>query len=183
MATPTIDIPPLGEADARRAIGSALSAIGRRRVRVYDAELHVEKDTEGRPRRLVRVILADLEPYLPRIAIVDPQTAEVVSSVERPDLVIPFSADEIGQAKAIARSEEDLADGMDRGRLAAAIFYPPAPEPEQKHDRHRSGRRIGIVFLDLTGERAQPAGRVVVDLGEGRVVSADRSGRRPDRAS
>jgi hypothetical protein len=169
------EMPPLGREEARKATEVAIASIDRRRVRVYGAELHVEKDEQRRARRLVSIVLADLEPYLPYVVIVDPETGSAVKVDERPDLVIPFSDDEIGQARAIARAEADLAEGLDRRQFVSAVFYPTA----HGHDDHDRGagspaRRVGLAFFDDSDEGRRPVARVIVDIGLGRVTSVDR---------
>jgi hypothetical protein len=166
------DMPPLGREEARRATEVALAALDKRRVRIYGTELHVEKDEQRRARRLVAVTLADLEPYLPYVVIVDPETGSAVKVDERPDLVVPFSDDEIGQARAIARVEADLADGLDRRGFVSAVFYPTA----HGHDQgpQSAARRIGLSFFDDGEDGRRPVARVIVDLGSGRVTSVDR---------
>jgi hypothetical protein len=168
------EMPPLGREEARRATEVALATIDRRRVRVYGTELHVEKDEQRRARRLVSITLADLDPYLPYVVIVDPETGSAVKVDERPDLVVPFSDDEIGQARAIARAEADLAEGLDRRSLVAAVFYPTAHDHDHDQGLQSPARRIGLAFFNDDDDRRRPIARVIVDLGTGRVTSVER---------
>jgi hypothetical protein len=101
-------IAPLEGDEERRAVDAALSRFEGRRMRVYGAELRIEKRRGKLPGRAVSVLLADLDPYTPYEVVVDAD-GTVVDAVEQPELVPPFYDAELGDALAIARRPPELA--------------------------------------------------------------------------
>jgi hypothetical protein len=173
-------IAPLGADEERRAVDAALGGFEGRRMRVYGAELRIEKRRGKLPDRAVSVLLADVDPYTPYEVVVDADGA-VVEAVEQPELVPPFSAAEVWDALAVARRHPALGDLAERWGVRPAPFYPTT----HKHgvDEPRRGRRrVGIHFLDLADEAdVVPLASVVVDLTSGEAESvhdrrADRQG-------
>lgn len=165
-------IAPLDEIEARRAVDAALAHIDLRRPLVYGAELRIEKRRRAAPDRRVSVLLADLDGYSVREAIVDEDGA-VVEVIEHPDLVPPFSHEEIEEAAVLARAHPELADLARRWGVRPAIFYPPGQEGERALRGRR--RRVGVHFLDCSDPAAMvPVASVVVDLSSRAVESVER---------
>ena len=168
-------ITPLARDEERRAIDAALGSFDGRRVRVYGAELRIEKRRGRVPDRAVGVLLADLDPYTPYEVLVDADGA-VVDAIEHRELVPPFSAAEICDATAIARRHPALADLAERWGVRPAPFYPTAHEHGGDEKRH-GRRRVGIHFLDIADEaNVVPLASVVVDLTSGETESVREHG-------
>jgi hypothetical protein len=165
-------IAPLGDDEERRAVEAALGRFEGRRMRVYGAELRIEKRRGELPDRAVSVLLADLDPYTPYEVVVDADGA-VVDAVEQPDLVPPFSDAELCDALAVARRHPALGDLAERWGVRRAPFYPTAHEHGAEEPR-RGRRRVGIHFLDVADEAAVvPLASVVVDLTSGETESIE----------
>jgi hypothetical protein len=168
-------IAPLEADEERRAIEAALGSFDGRRMRVYGAELRIEKRRGGVPDRVVGVLLADLDPYIPWEVLVDAD-GTVVEAVEHPELVPPFSAAEICDATAIARRHPALGDLAERWGVRPAPFYPTTHEHGTDEKRH-GRRRVGIHFLDIADEAdVVPLASAVVDLTSGETESVHEHG-------
>jgi hypothetical protein len=168
---------PLSPEESRRAIAAAVARLKGRRIRIYGAELRVEKPQPGRSRRprpvrQITVLLADLAEYVPIEVVVDGQGA-VRAVRERPELVPPFSRREIAAAIARARMHPDLGDLVERWGVEEAPFYPVARHTD--HDGRPRGRRVGVHFLDTSDPASiRPVASVVVDLTTGQVETIER---------
>lgn len=169
-------IAPLEADEERRAVDAALGRFEGRRMRVYGAELRIEKRHGKLPDRAVSVLLADLDPYTPFEVVVDTDGA-VVESVEQPQVVPPFTTAEIGDALAIARRHPTLRDLAERWNVRPAPFY-PTTHPDGADEPRRGRRRVGIHFLDVADEAdVVPLASIVVDLTTGETESLhDRRG-------
>jgi hypothetical protein len=163
-------IAPLEVEEERRAVAAALRHFEGRRVRVYGAELRIEKRRGKLPDRAVSVLLADLDPYTPYEVVVDAD-GTVVEAVEQPELVPPFSGAEVCDAVAVARRHPALGDLAERWGVRPAPFYPSTHEHGGDESR-RGRRRVGIHFLDVADEAdVIPLASVVVDLTSGEPES------------
>jgi hypothetical protein len=159
-------IAPLGADEERRAVEAALARFEGRPMRVYGAELRIEKRRGKLPDRAVSVLLADLDAYLPCEVVVDAE-GTVVDAVEQPDLVPPFSDAELGDALAVARRDPELTELAERWGVRPAPFYPSTHKHGAEQPR-RGRRRVGLHFLDVADEAdVVPLASIVVDLTSG----------------
>jgi hypothetical protein len=155
-------ITPLSQDEERRAIEAALESVTGERLHVYGAELRIEKRRSSVPARRIAVFLADLAGYLPYEVVVEVD-GEVVEANEQPDRVPPFSASEIGDALALARTVPEVVELSERWGVSPAVFYPPGPGHDEPDAPRR--RRVGFHFLAISDESgATPVASVVVDL-------------------
>lgn len=176
-------ITPLGADEERRAVDAALRGFEGRRMRVYGAELRIEKRRGKLPDRAISVLLADLDPYTPYEVVVDAD-GTVVEAVEQPELVPPFSLTEVSDALAVARRHPEVGDLAERWGVRPAPFYPTTHE-HGADEPHRGRRRVGIHFLDVADEAdVAPLSSVVIDLttGETESVHDRRAGQQGDSA-
>lgn len=161
-------IAPLEADEERRAVDAAVGKFEGRRVRVYGAELRIEKRRGNLPDRAVSVLLADLDPYTPYEVVVDADGA-VVEAREQSELVPPFSGSEVCDALAVARRHPALGGLADRWAVRTAPFYPTTHGQGADAPRRR---RVGVHFLDLADERhVIPLASVIVDLTSGETES------------
>jgi hypothetical protein len=163
-------IAPLEAEEERRALDAALGSFEGRRMRVYGAQLRIDKRRGNVPDRSVAVLLADVDPYTPYEVTIDADGA-VVQTIEQPDLVPPFSGVEISDALALARRHPRLADLVERWDVRPAHFY-PTTHPHGVDEPRRGRRRVGIHFLDVADQaNVIPLVSVVVNLTSGELES------------
>lgn len=156
-------IVPLEEAEQRQAVEAALAHTGLRRPLVYAVELRIDKRRRTVPVRRIAVLLADLDRYSVYEVVLDDDW-NVVEDAERPELVPPFSAEEIEEAMVLARNHMELADIARRWGVRTAVFY-----PADNHDHGTAsagrGRRVGVHFLDFSDPASvTPVASAIVDL-------------------
>jgi hypothetical protein len=166
-------IVPLEEAEERRAVEAALTHLDLRRPLVYGAELRIEKRRGGVPDRQVAVLLADLDGFSV-YEVVIAEDGTVVEAVQHPQLVPPYSAEEIAEATVLARGHPEVAEAARRWGVRPAVFYPSSHNHSEKagEERHRPRRWVGVHFLDFSDPTAVvPVMSAVVDL-TGRVVDS-----------
>lgn len=155
-------IAPLEGDEERRAVDAALGRFEGRRMRVYGAELRIEKRRGKLPDRAVNVLLAELDPYTPYEVVVDAD-GTVVEAVEQAELVPPFSDAELSDALAIARRDPELGGLAERWGVRPAPFYPTTHDDAAEDRRGR--RRVGFHFLDIADDAdVVPLASIVVDL-------------------
>jgi transposase-like protein len=177
-AEPDFQVSPLTRHEERLAVEAALDAVRSERLRVYGAELRVEKNPEGGMSRQVFVLVADLDGYTPFEVIVDPEAVRIVEVLERPELVPPFSVDEIREAIVLARSDGTVRELADRWGVEAATFYPTSRENGSEGSGRR--RRLGLHLLDTNDPSVTvPVASVVVDLTAAKVESVELHGPLP----
>src|SRR5215217_766230 len=139
-------IRPLGRDEERRAVEVALGRVPAGRPRVYGVELRIEKRRGRVPDRWVSVLLADLDDYVPREVVVDAD-GEVVTIEDRADVVPPYTAEEIGDATAIARGESEVGDLVNRWAVKTAVSYPSERKPRPACRGVPSRRGTGLEAL------------------------------------
>lgn len=152
-------IRPLGEAEERRAVAAALARVQPSRPVVHGAELRIEKRRGGVPDRQISVLVADLDGY--RVHTVVVADGEVVQATEHPELVPPFTTEEIAEATVLAGWDPEVGEATREWGAVPAPFYPPGDPPGATGRR----RLVGVHFLD-TGDHAdvRPLVSAVVDL-------------------
>jgi hypothetical protein len=135
---------PLEEAEERRAVEAALTHLELRRPLVYGAELRIEKRRGSVPDRQVAVLLADLDGFSV-YEVVIAEDGTVVEAVKQPQLVPPFSAEEIAEATVLARGHPEVAEAARRWGVRPAVFYPSSHNHSEKagEERHRPRRWVG----------------------------------------
>jgi hypothetical protein len=154
-------IAPLGEDEQRRAVEAANAFLGESRLRLHGAELVVDKRLPGSPVRQITVWLTDDGGSVHEV-VVDGDGV-VVDASSHDDLVLPFRAEEIEKAVAIAEASQQVASVAQDRNVARASFY-----PTHAAEIHRSTRRIGLHYFDATDRASlRPLLSVVVDLGAG----------------
>jgi hypothetical protein len=159
-------IVPLDEEEERRAIDAALAHVGGRRLRLYGAELRLEKRRRQTPVRHVTVWLADTRATVHGV-VIDAE-GNVVHVDVHDDLVLPFLPEEIEEATAIAATHPEIPDRVDEPNVARAVFHPAHATP----DHHTAGRRVGFHYFDARDPEAlSPLASVVVDLVTGEIES------------
>jgi hypothetical protein len=166
-------IVPLEEAEHRQAVEAALGHLDLGRPLVYGAELRIQKRRGGVPDRQVTVLLADLDGFSV-YEVVIAQDGTVLEAVEQPQLVPPFSPEEIAEATVLARGHSELAEAARRWGVRPAVFYPSGHDhsDEVGKEPSRPRRRVGVHFLDFTDPAAvAPVISAVVDLTD-RVVES-----------
>jgi hypothetical protein len=157
-------IVPLDEEEERRAIDAALAHVGGRRLRLYGAELRLEKRRRQTPVRHVTVWLADTRATVHEV-VIDAE-GNVVHVDVHDDLVLPFLPEEIEEATAIAATHPEIPDRVDEP--ARAVFHPAHATPHH----HTAGRRVGFHYFDARDPEAlSPLASVVVDLVTGKIES------------
>ena len=119
-------IAPLGEDEERRAVEAALAHLGLRRPSVYGVELRIDKNRRSLPRRRIGVLLGELDGYLPYEVVVSDDAA-VVSATARPDLMPPFSDEEVaGGGRTCAKRGAHRRGGSTVGcQVRAVLSLPP----------------------------------------------------------
>ena len=167
-------IAPLRDDEERRAAAAALSTLDLRRPAIYGVELRIKKRRGAQPHRQINVLLADLDGYLPHEVIVG-DDGTVISAEARPDLVPPFTEDEVAEAAVLARADARLAEVTRRWATRHGVFYPT--QHGHDHDEvsaERGRRRVGLHFFD-TSDPANllPLASAVVDLTAGEVTSVE----------
>ena len=158
---------PLGPAEERRAIDAALGRVESDHVRVYGAELRVEKRRGERIRRQIAVLVATMSPYAVHEVIVD-EDGEVVDDTELLDFEPPFTDAEIGDAISIARADDRLRSLAERKSVRTAVSY--APIEHASSDR-RSRLAIVRFFEQTDSGDLKPIVSVTVDLSRRTVRS------------
>jgi hypothetical protein len=159
---------PLDEQEQRRAVDAALAHLGLQRPMVYGVELRIDKDRGRVPRRRIGVLLAELDGYLAYDVVVS-DGAEVLSADARPDLVPPFTDDEVAQAAFVARTDARVDEVARVWGVSVGSFYP-------SQHRHDDGRRrlVGLHYFDVRGDaNVVPLISVVVDLTGRDIVSIE----------
>jgi transposase-like protein len=167
-------IEPLNDDEQRRAVEAGLAHVELRRPIVYGAELRIDKRRRGLPGRQVGVLLADLDGYtVYEVTVAD--DGSVVSAAEQPDLVPPFSDEEVAEAAVLARSDERVAEVARGWGIRSGTFYPSQHRHDGHDGEHVHRRLVGLHFLD-TADAANvvPLVSAVVDLTTGEVVSVER---------
>jgi hypothetical protein len=167
-------IAPLRDDEERRAAAAALSALDLRRPMVYGVELRIDKRRGAQPNRQIGVLLADLDGYLPYEVIVG-DDGTVVSAEARPDLVPPFTDDEVAEAAVLARADARLAEVTRRWGTRHGVFYPTQHGHGQDHKPATPGRRrVGLHFFDASDPaNLVPLASAVVNLTAGDVTSVE----------
>jgi hypothetical protein len=168
-------IAPLDDEEERRAAAAALSALDLRRPIVYGVELRIDKRRGAQPHRQIGVPLADLDGYLPHEVIVG-DDGTIVAAQARPDLVPPFTEDEVAEAGVLARADARLAEVTRRWETRHALFYPTQHGHDHDDDEPViPGRRlVGLHFFDATDPaNLVPLASAVVDLTAGAVASLE----------
>jgi hypothetical protein len=125
------------------------------------------------PDRQVAVLLADLDGFSV-YEVVIAQDGTVVEAAEQPQLVPPFSQEEIAEATVLARGHPGLAEATRRWGVRPAVFYPSGHDhsDDAGEQQSRPRRRVGVHFLDFSDPAAVvPVTSAVVDL-TGRVVES-----------
>jgi len=163
-------IVPLEEAEARQAVEAALAHLDLRRPLVYGVELRIEKRRGGVPDRQALVLAADADGFSVHEVVVA-EDGTVVEAVDRPDVVPPFSEEEIAEATVLARGHPEVADVARRWGVRSAVFYPSRHEDDTEAPP-RPRRLVGVHFLDFSDPTdVVPLVTAVVDL-TGRVVAS-----------
>lgn len=161
---------PLGRAEARRAIKTAVQHLeprltrnGRSRYRVLGAQLGLARGPDkGIPQRLVEVFVID---YLNRRRIGMVVAAKGVAEVRDLDWQPAFSAGEIEEAEALAKRDERLRKLVGRRGVFISTYSPAGNEQGE--------RKIGLRFLTRRRNEVAIVARVEVDLMAQRVIRAD----------
>lgn len=166
---------PLGEDEERMAVDAALARLDLRRPMVYGVELAIEKRRRVPPRRQIRVLLAELDGYLPYQVVVEVD-GTVATAEPRPDLVPPFTDDEVAEAAVLARADARFAEVAQRWGVRFGAFYPSRHEEGHEHDAGERGtRRVGLHVFDARDvANVVPLASVVVDLTSRDVVPVER---------
>lgn len=160
-------ITPLGEVEERRAVEAAMARLDLRRPVVHGAELRIEKRRGGIPDRQVAVLVADLDGYAVHQAVIDAD-GQVVQVEERPDLVPPFTPEEIAEAIVLARADDRLSMVARGWGVRPAVFYPDVDGSGGGPRR----RLVGVHFVDANDRvNVSPVASAVVDL-TARLVDA-----------
>jgi hypothetical protein len=167
-------IVPLGEEEERRAVETALAHVALRHPLIYGVELRIEKRRRALPRRQIGVLLAELDGYLVHeVVIADDGT--VFSAEARPDLVPPFSDEEVAEATVLARTDSRVAELARRWGVRFGTFYPS--QHGHDHDQRpgeRDRRLVGLRFFDAREvAKVVPLVSVVVDVTGREVVSVE----------
>ena len=167
-------IAPLDDDEERRAVTAALSAVELRRPLVYGVELRIDKRRGAPPHRQIGVLLADLDGYLPYEVIVG-DDGMVVAAEARPDLVPPFTEDEVAEAGVLARTDARLAEVTRRWETKPAVYYPTQHGHDHDDEPVVPGRRlVGLHFFDASDPaNLVPLASAVVDLTAGDVTSVE----------
>ena len=167
-------IAPLDDDEQRRAVAAALSALELRRPIVYGVELRIDKRRGAPPHRRTGVLLADLDGYLPHEVIVG-DDGTVVAAEARPDLVPPFTEEEVAEAGVLARADARLADVARRWETKHAVYYPTQHGHDHDDEPVVPGRRlVGLHFFDASDPaNLVPLASAVVDLTAGDVRSVE----------
>jgi hypothetical protein len=166
-------IAPLGEDEERRAVEAALAHLGLRRPRVYGVELRIDKNRRSLPRRRIGVLLAELDGYLPHEVVVSDDAA-VVSASARPDLMPPFSDEEVAEAAVLARTEVRIDEEARRWGVRFGPFYPSRHRHDGPDDGDAARRLVGLHYFDANSDaNVIPLVSVVVDLTGRDIVSVE----------
>lgn len=159
---------PLEAEEERRAIAAALMSAGANReaVVIRGAELAIEKAARRgeRPHRRVRVLLTAPTECVTREVIVDAD-GNVVSNRDLGPRNLPFLAEEVEQARAIAQRDEQVAKVLARyDRVGVGTFAPTLPAGGRD-------RLVGLHFLDVANpDIPRPVTTAVVNLATGQLV-------------
>jgi hypothetical protein len=165
-------IEPLGDDEERRAVEAALARLDLRRPMIYGVELRIEKRRGGRPGRQIGVVLADLDAYLVYEVTLGDDGA-VIAVDARPNLVPPFSEEEVAEAAVLARTDPRLLDLARRWGVRYGTFYPSQHGHDHDEQAPEPGRRhVGLHFVDASDPvDVVPLASAVVDL-TNRVVTS-----------
>ena len=158
-------VAPLGDEEEQRAVETALAhfSADRAALRVYGAELAIEKRRGKVPERRVRVLVALRGSSLVHEVLID-ASGDIAAVEERPSLNLPYLADEVEEATAIAARDERVADLLGDRVVGVGTFAP-------KNDE-RSHRLVGLHYLDTEDPHApRPLATVVVDLAADEALS------------
>jgi hypothetical protein len=168
---------PLGEEEERMAVETALARLDLRRPMIYGVELRIDKRRRALPRRQIGVVLAELDGYLAHEVIVA-DDGTVVSAEARPDLVPPFSDEEVAEAAVLARADSRVVETAQRWGVRFGTFYPSLHEHDHEVAAGERGRRrVGLRFFDARDvANVVPLVSVVVDLTGRDVVAVERYG-------
>jgi hypothetical protein len=165
-------IGPLGDDEERRAVEAALARLDLRRPMIYGVELRIEKRRGERPGRQIGVVLADLDAYLVHeVTVGDDGTVVAVNA--RPDLVPPFTEEEVAEAAVLARTDPRLLDVARRWGVRYGTFYPSQHDHDEQAEPGR--RHVGLHFVDAGNPvDVVPLASAVVDLTNRAVTSVER---------
>jgi hypothetical protein len=164
---------PLGEDEERRAVEAALAHLGLRRPTIYGVELRIDKNRRSLPRRRIGVLLAELDGYLPYEVVVS-DVAAVVSATARPDLMPPFSDEEVAEAAVVARTEVSIDEEARRWGVRFGPFYPSRHRHDGSDDGDAVRRLVGLHYVDANSDaNVVPLVSAVVDLTGRGIVSVE----------